>query len=232
MQELFTDFEPVLNGIFATFLNRFFFFKHAMAVRTSLMRAFKEQFVPKPKLTVPSFLQASSSVVRELEIGSGEGEFVIQRAKNHPDSQVIAIEKSRILFNRMLRRYQEQTLPNLWIFHTNAVWWMAHFVAQKSLNKIYILYPNIYVKSRQFNLRWFNRPFMPYLLSCLKLNGELEIRTNEKAYYEECRLKMRNYHCVKKTQDLYLKGPPCTAFERKYMARRQVCRSLIYTRFF
>lgn len=196
------------------------------------MRDFKKELVPKPKITVPVFLQTEISINKELEIGSGDGEFAIQRAKNCSDSHFIAIEKSRTLFNRMLKKQQEQTLPNLWIFHTNAVWWITHFVVNNSLNKIYILYPNIYIKSRQLNLRWFNRSFMVYLLGCLKISGELEIRTNKKTYYEECRLKMGDYHCIKKTQDLKLKGPPCTAFERKYMARGQICRSLVYKRIF
>ena len=196
------------------------------------MRDFKKELVPKPKITVPVFLQTETSINKELEIGSGDGEFAIQRAKSSPDSHFIAIEKSRTLFNRMLKKQQEQALPNLWIFHTNAVWWVTYFVAKNSLNKIYILYPNIYIKSRQLNLRWFNRSFMVYLLGCLKINGELEIRTNKKTYYEECKSKMEDYHCIKKTQDLKLKGPPCTAFERKYMAQGQICRSLVYKRIF
>ena len=196
------------------------------------MKEFKKQLVPKPNLIVPMFLQTNFSINKELEIGSGDGEFVIRRAKNCPDSYFIAIEKSRTLFNRMLKEYQKQNLPNLWIFHTNAVWWITHFIAENSLNKIYILYPNVYVKSRQFNLRWFNRPFMAHLLSCLQVNGELEIRTNKKVYYEECRLKMKNYRCIEKIQDLHLGGSPCTAFERKYMAQGQTCRSLIYKRLF
>ena len=196
------------------------------------MRNFKKQFVPKPKLAVPVFLQTDSSIDKELEIGAGDGEFAIQRAKSCPDSCFIAIEKSRTLFDRMLKKHQEQKVPNLWVFHTNAVWWITHFVAENSLNKIYILYPNVYIKSRQYNLRWFNRPFMAHLLTCLKVNGEMEIRTNEKNYYEECRLKMANYHCIKKIQDLNLGNAPCTAFERKYMAQGQICRSLIYKRVF
>jgi len=196
------------------------------------MREFKRQFVPRPNLTVPLFLQTQSSTGKELEIGSGDGEFAIHRAKTRPDFHFIAIEKSRTLFNRMLGKYQKQPLPNLWIFHTNAVWWVTHFAGQNSLNKIYILYPNVYIKPRHFNLRWFNRPFMSYLLACLKPDGELEIRTNKKDYYGECKLKMKHYHFMQKTQDFCITNPPRTAFERKYMAQGQICRSLIYKRLF
>ena len=196
------------------------------------MREFKKQFIPKPDVKIPSFLKVDSSIYTELEIGSGNGEFAIQSAKKHPEHQFIAIEKSRTLFHRMQNESHKYNLCNLWVIHTNAVWWVSHFVPEKSLNKVYILYPNVYIKSCQANLRWFNRPFMPYLLHCLVIGGQLEMRTNDRNYYQECKLKMKNYDFIKKTQDFDLENKPCTAFERKYMARGQICRSLVYTRLF
>ena len=191
------------------------------------VREFKKQFTPRPNLNVPAGLWRASSKI-ELEIGAGDGEFAFQRAKSAPDTQFIAIEKTRTLFHKMLCR-QNQT-PNLWIFHTNAVWWISHFAEKQSLDKVYILYPNVYVKARQHHLRWFNRPFMPYLLTRLKKHGRLEIRTNEKSYYEECKQKMKNFSQVQNIKDLCLSPPPRTAFERKYMKRGQVCRLLLYTK--
>ena len=212
------------------------------------MRKFKKQFIPKPSRATPFFSQNNSSSLekvvfsknvfsfpgrKELEIGSGNGEFAIQRARSFSDLHFVAIEKSRVLFSKMQKNYQVNPLPNLWIFHTNAVWWITYYVIPGSLDKIYILYPNVYKKSRQANLRWFNRPFMFYLLKCLKPGAELEIRTNEADYYKECKLKMQNYSFIEKSQDFNLVNPPCTAFERKYMIRyKQVCRSLVYTRLF
>ena len=211
------------------------------------MREFKKQFIPRPKEVITFLSQRDSSLKndifskgvfsfsgrKELEIGSGNGEFAIQRARDCPDLQFVAIEKSRGLFSQMQKQYQMNPLPNLWICHTNAVWWITHFVVPNSLDKIYILYPNIYKKSRQANLRWFNRPFMSYLLRCLKPGAELEIRTNEKDYYKECKLKMQSYSFIKKIQDFNLMEPPCTAFERKYMLHyKRVCKALIYIRLF
>ncbi len=191
------------------------------------MRAFKPQFIPKPSLTVPQELK-SSVFDKELEIGAGNGEFALQRARSQPNIQFIAIEKSRALFYRLLKNSQKLKLPNLWVFHTNAVWWITHFVELNSLSKVYILYPNLYKKSQQSNLRWFNRPFMFYLLKCLKIKGELEIRTNNKNYYEECKKKMNQYLSIQRTQDFRITNFPSTAFERKYMQEGQICRALVY----
>ena len=68
---------------------------------------------------------------KELEIGAGDGEFAFNRALARPDTQFIAIEKSRTLFRLLQKRQKTRPLPNLWIFHTNAVWWISHFVQKK-----------------------------------------------------------------------------------------------------
>ena len=166
-------------------------------------REFDKHSIPKPPLPPPGGLM-SSSTLKELEIGAGDGEFAFHRAKTRPDIHFIAIEKSRTLFHRMQRQYQKQKLSNLWIFHTNAVWWITHFVPKNWLDRVYILYPNTYIKARQKNLRWCNRPFMAYLLERIKTGGTLEIRTNQKKYYEETKQKMRSYTNIKESQDLQL----------------------------
>ena len=162
------------------------------------MRKFQKNLIPKPLVAPPEWLMALD-VPKELEIGAGDGEFAIQRAKKNPNTHFIAIEKSRTRFNGMQSQCQKLNLPNLWVFHTNAVWWITHFVLKNSLNGIYILYPNPYIKARQKNLRWFNRPFMAYLLGCLKTGGTLEISTNQQSYYEEAKQKMALYPNMSQT---------------------------------
>ena len=204
------------------------------------MRLFKEQKVPKPllNLQIPAFLaqvhqQSGSNIPIELEIGAGDGEFAIKQAKNNPRTQFIAIEKSRNLYHAFLKQYKNQKPDNLWVFHTNAVWFVSHFIPEKSLNKINILYPNIYSKPSQANLRWINRPFMPYLLSRLVLNGQLEMRTNSQEYYLEFKSKMqKNFPFMKKIADIYVRSPFVTRFERKYMDREECCRTLVFKRAF
>ena len=176
-------------------------------------------------------------VPKELEIGAGNGQFAISKAKKNTFSHFIAIEKSRTLFHRMQNQCQKLKLPNLWIFHTNAVWWITYFVPKNSLNRVYILYPNTYIKVRQKNLRWCNRPFMSFLLERIKAGGTLEIRTNQKNYYEETKQKMLLYPHIEQMQISISKNkankntPPLeTAFEQKYRACGDTLWSLVWTK--
>ena len=200
------------------------------------MRSFRPERVPKPALNgILSFQKAfsrafSESAPIELEMGAGSGEFSIERAKRSPGCQFIAIEKSRRLYQSFLKCCSKETPPdNLWFFHTNAVWFIVHFVPEWSLQRLFILYPNIYPKLRQVHLRWINRPFMPYLLSRLARGGCLELRTNHQEYYEEFKSGMREkFSFMEKSRDEILSPPAGTRFERKYMARGELCRTLVF----
>lgn len=204
------------------------------------MRVFKTQKVPKPDLhlKIPDFLiqkvqQNALDVPVELEIGAGDGEFSVKQARQNSHTQFIAIEKSRNLYDAFLKQYKNQQPGNLWFFHTNAVWFITHFIPAKSLNKINILYPNTYPKPRQANLRWIHRSFMPYLLSRLISGGQLEMRTNSEAYYLEFKSGMqKKFSFMIKTKDMCLQPPASTRFERKYMVREESCRTLVFKKDF
>ena len=184
------------------------------------MREFKVQNIPKPILgnACISFEEFKTGAW-DLEIGSGDGEFSLSRALMFPKRQIIAIEKTK---NKMKKIKSKAKLPsNLRLFHTNAVWWVSHFLPEESIDCLFILYPNPYPKKKQENMRWVNRPFMRYLLTRLKIKGHLEIRTNEKFYYAELKAKMeKNFPMMKCCQDVELNSTRAeTCFERKYKTR-------------
>ena len=181
------------------------------------MRQFNSQKVPRPILKTPA-PPLSSKHCWELEIGCGNGEFSLNRATQYPDKNIIAIEKTRNKINKIPKAIPK----NLWVIHTNAVWWITHFVPPVSLGKVFILYPNIYKKSKQANLRWINRPFFEFLLERIKLNGTIEFRTNELFYIQEIKEKMSQkfpfMKCIQ-SQIMTTDHKPQTAFERKYLTQ-------------
>lgn len=180
-------------------------------------RVFKANKTPKPHVgnNIPFYLFSK----RDLEIGSGTGEFSLNRARMKQDTQIIAIEKTRNKIKKALSIKQKS--KNLWLLHTNAVWWIAHFIPEGFINNIFILYPNIYSKNKQTHLRWINRPFMLFLLQRLKIGGQIEIRTNHFPYYEEVKDKFLNHYIFMKNikNEIIKEGQGETSFERKYLKR-------------
>ena len=192
-------------------------------------RVFKKELTPHPFCDSfdPCFFSQKNLSV-DFEIGSGNGEFCINRALEFPHKTIIAIEKTR---NKINKAFRKKLPKNLKIFHTNAVWWAARFAKPFCFDSIFIFYPNPYPKNKHSNLRWIRRPFMGYLLNCLKLEGTIEIRTNEFFYYQEIgEIMPKKFPFMKCVSDRVISSKnPQTPFERKYVNRMK-CRSLQFKR--
>ena len=182
-------------------------------------RHFLRHKTPQPKKGIS--IPIDHRHIWDLEIGSGTGKFSLSRAWQYPERQIIAIEKTRNKIKKFSKIKKRP--PNLWVLHTNAVWWTAHFVPENILDNVFILYPNIYPKNKQANMRWVNRPFMSYLLSRIKIKGHLEFRTNHPEYYQEIKqklpVKFPFMKCVKDSFLLKENHRPETDFERKYICK-------------
>ena len=180
------------------------------------IRKFNPQHTPKPPTPKIHFDQKNL----ELEIGCGDGEFSFNRAIQYSNKNIIAIEKTR---NKIRRFQNRKNIPqNLWIVHTNAVWWVNHYAPPDSFSNIFILYPNVYKKKKQSNLRWCNRPFTSFLIERLKTEGCIEFRTNEEFYHQETKKKMlERFPFMECTQDERIpqNNTPQTTFERKYLEK-------------
>ena len=191
---------------------------------TLKLREFQSHLVPKPCLhqEVPLW---KSELDWDLEIGCGNGEFSLHRAFKLPFRQIIAIEKTRNKIRKI-----KKTPNNLWILHTNAVWWISHFAPKNFFSRIFIFYPNVYIKNKQAHLRWVRRPFMNYLLERLKAAGTIEIRTNQRFYYQDVKEKMQSRFSYMKciADQTIVSDSPETAFERKYLSRGEVCWALVF----
>ena len=196
-------------------------FSSPLAVKS---REFQSHLTPLPCLhqEVPLW---KSELDWDLEIGCGNGEFSLHRALKFPFRQIIAIEKTR----NKIRKIKNPP-KNLWVLHTNAVWWVSHFAPKNFFRRIFILYPNIYIKNKQAHLRWVRRSFMSYLLERLKVTGTIEIRTNQNFYYQEVKEKMKDrFSYMKCVSDQSIVSEVSeTAFERKYLSRGDDCWSLIF----
>ena len=164
-----------------------------------------------------------------IEIGAGVGWHPIAYAKNHSNDYVICIERTRLkaakLFNRVLKHPE---ITNVYPVRADAIPWIWKNISKSEVSHYFILYPNPYPKSSQANKRFFNMPFMHYLLETLKPGGKITLATNSLTYIKEAYVRSlvdwKLDVCAVKTIG---KGN-CfrTHFEKKYVAKGQICYDL------
>jgi len=162
-----------------------------------------------------------------LEIGCGRGLFAIQFTQTHPDWRYIGIERTQKIHGLYSRLKNHPQAKGAVAVRADAPLWIARYVPNASIDRIFILYPNPYPKNRQRNLRWHNMPFYPLLLHKLKAGGILTLATNMKFYADEA-IVQSSALGLRLTSDATVDPtrPARTHFEKKYLLRGDTCRNL------
>ncbi|MGE3681613.1 MAG: tRNA (guanosine(46)-N(7))-methyltransferase TrmB [Bdellovibrionales bacterium] len=194
-------------------------------LHTLCMRKFDPRQVPRPHLDeiVRARLEQGDF---DLEIGAGQGLHAIQYCQRNPNRTLIAVERTRVKFNRLSQRQAHHPeLHNLLIVHADAISLVSHFIPDESLNRIILLYPNPYPKARQANRRWHNSAFMALLLQRLRRGGDFLFATNLDWYAEEARAAFEDlWHLRRRAERRITRVEHArTHFEKKYLARGEIC---------
>ena len=118
-----------------------------------------------------------------VEIGAGKGKHALLFTRDHPESKLIAIDRTREKFVAMQKQHQLEGQTNLQTVHADALPWIVHALAPQQVQQFFILYPN--PEPHNPAQRWLNMPFFEFLLSRLQPNGTITLASNIPAYIDE-----------------------------------------------
>jgi tRNA (guanine-N7-)-methyltransferase len=191
------------------------------------LRPFRSENVPAPRLS-PGWLDWESPI--DLEIGCGAGLHPILYGREHPQRSLIAIEHTLSRFKKFQRRLEHHPdIQNVTPVHANAIGYITHFVPPRSLDRVFILYPNPHPKKRHEHRRWYAMPFMERILDSLVVGGELTMATNIRSYAERATLfltEIWNLESVARQElhrDHFDPQLGLSHFERKYLETGHTC---------
>jgi len=125
------------------------------------------------------------SAPRTLEIGFGNGEVLASLAEAEPERDFIGIEVYRPGLGRLLSRIAERGLSNVKVSGDDAVELLGRHLADASLDRIMVFFPDPWPKKRHHKRRLIQRPFAGLLTSKLKPGGHLCLATDWRHYAEQ-----------------------------------------------
>lgn len=120
-----------------------------------------------------------------VEIGVGNGEFIVYLAKNNPDKNFLGIEVSREVLRKALKRAMMARIENLkliWIEGTKA---LAKLFDTETIAGVYINFPDPWEKKKQKSRRLINTGLAWILADRLKLEGFFRVVTDHEEYARE-----------------------------------------------
>jgi tRNA (guanine-N7-)-methyltransferase len=118
-----------------------------------------------------------------LEIGFGFGDFTFELAKNNPDANILGAETHVNGVVSLLTKLKQHPLNNIKIFQED-VRLLLEDLNDAIFDKIYILFPDPWPKTKHHKRRLINESFLELISKKIKKNGQLIIATDHDSYKE------------------------------------------------
>ncbi|MDI3260800.1 MAG: tRNA (guanosine(46)-N7)-methyltransferase TrmB [Sinobacteraceae bacterium] len=123
-----------------------------------------------------------------LEIGFGNGETLVARAKAEPDKNFLGVEVHRPGVGRLLLSAEALGLENLRTVCHDAAEVLRAALPEASLDEVLIYFPDPWPKKRHHKRRLIQPEFARLLASRLKPDGVLRLATDWADYAEHMRV--------------------------------------------
>ncbi|MEP7293678.1 MAG: tRNA (guanosine(46)-N7)-methyltransferase TrmB [Chloroflexota bacterium] len=119
-----------------------------------------------------------------VEIGFGQGTFLLHLARSHPNASVIGLE----IANRSLLKTEQKVvrtgLSNVRLIHSMAETALYHLFTPASIQQIHINFPDPWFKKDHARRRLMQRDTLDAIVSRLAPGGEFYLATDIRAYAE------------------------------------------------
>lgn len=150
-----------------------------------------------------------------LEIGSGKGRFLIGTAMEHPELNLLGVEKS-LHYHRVIRdRVMKRSLTNVRLINHDAFLVLKDMIPEASLAEIHIYFPDPWPKTREQKRRIIRADALAEMKRTLVEGGKGFFVTDHREYFEAAapivESVFRSERRIPGTED-----PPRTNYEAKY----------------
>ncbi len=148
--------------------------------RPSLVYPLSDILEPLPLSTMFPRMQPT-----ELELGSGDGSFLVNYAELHGDRNFLAVERLLGRVRKLDRKGRARGLSNLQILRIEAHYLVDYLVLPDSLEAVHVYFPDPWPKNRHHKKRLINERFVESAARVLVPGGNVWLRTDDADYFEQ-----------------------------------------------
>jgi tRNA (guanine-N7-)-methyltransferase len=130
-------------------------------------------------------LHAAAGGPIEVDVGAGKGRFLLARAKHHPSTSFLGIERQMGRVLRIARQSRRLGLANIRIVRLDALYVIEHLLPQASVATFYLFFPDPWPKRRHHDRRLVCAQFLDAVWRALRPGGCLHVATDDGSYFGE-----------------------------------------------
>ena len=159
----------------------------------------------------------------EAEIGCGKGGFAIEIAKQNPDINFIAVEKSSNVIVEAAEKAIAENIPNL-RFARGGAEYLDCFIKPQTINRIYLNFSCPYPKNSYASHRLTHHNFLEIYRKILVPHGEIHQKTDNMHFFEFSieQFSESGFHLKNISLDLHnsdFEGNIVTEYEEKFSSQ-------------
>ena len=117
-----------------------------------------------------------------VEIGFGNGDYLIHLAENHPECHIIGFEISGTSIEKANKKIQSKQLDNACVVFSRGETALHHLFTPESVREFHINYPDPWFKKRHAGRRLMQRDTLDAIISRLEPDGVLYLATDVRDY--------------------------------------------------
>jgi tRNA (guanine-N7-)-methyltransferase len=121
----------------------------------------------------------------EVELGSGDGSFLVDYARLHPDRNFIGVERLLGRLRKLDRKGRRAGLTNLRGIRIESSYFLEYLLPAHSAAALHIYFPDPWPKRKHRRHRLVNERFPTVACQALAPAGMLYLRTDDANYFEQ-----------------------------------------------
>jgi len=116
----------------------------------------------------------------EVELGSGDGSFLIEHASTHPERNFIGIERLLGRLRKIEKRARKAKLGNLRGIRIESAYFLRYLLPRQCVSALHIYFPDPWPKRKHQRHRLINETFPELAQQVLVPAGRVYLRTDDR----------------------------------------------------
>jgi tRNA (guanine-N7-)-methyltransferase len=154
----------------------------------------------------------------EVDLGAGDGGFALAYATQHPEVNLLAVERLLGRVRKIEKRAARGKLANLRVLRLEFGYTVRYLLPPGTVSIAHILFPDPWPKRRHWPRRLIQPGFVRDLATALRSGGELRFTTDHDHYFETAQQAVTEAGVLKRAEEWDWSADPKTDFQQTFDA--------------
>lgn len=119
----------------------------------------------------------------EIELGAGDGGFIVEWAKRHPDTNFVALERLLGRVKKIAKRSVRENLPHVRALRLESGYFLKYLCPAESVSVLHFMFPDPWPKRKHHKFRLVQPEFIESCRKVLKPGGVFRFTTDHQDYF-------------------------------------------------